>query len=177
MSEPPEELLTVAEVAAILKLNQQTVRNWIDSGFLPAIRIGAPGPDQAFRPRRAVGGDLHGRERLRRGDLGMRGPGAGRAGVNICSGCRLPPHRHRAPSRPALGRPRHRAPARHARRYRPVRGLGREHWPPPRRTVEIDPWQLAPGVLGRAKPTGWKGRPSASAKPRAGVAVRPRKIR
>jgi len=32
--------MTVAEVAAILKLNQQTVRNWIDSGFLPAIRIG-----------------------------------------------------------------------------------------------------------------------------------------
>jgi excisionase family DNA binding protein len=36
----PDELLTVAEVSAILKLNQQTVRNWIDSGFLPAIRIG-----------------------------------------------------------------------------------------------------------------------------------------
>jgi hypothetical protein len=27
--------LTVAEVAAILKLNQQTVRNWIDQGSLP----------------------------------------------------------------------------------------------------------------------------------------------
>jgi excisionase family DNA binding protein len=36
----PEELLTVAEVAGVLKLNQQTIRNWIDSGFLPAIRIG-----------------------------------------------------------------------------------------------------------------------------------------
>lgn len=36
----PDEFLTVAEVAAILKLNQQTVRNWIDSGFLPAMRIG-----------------------------------------------------------------------------------------------------------------------------------------
>lgn len=35
-----EELLTVAEVAATLKMNQQTIRNWIDSGFLPAIRIG-----------------------------------------------------------------------------------------------------------------------------------------
>ena len=32
--------MTVAEIAAILKLNQQTVRNWIDSGFLPAIRTG-----------------------------------------------------------------------------------------------------------------------------------------
>jgi excisionase family DNA binding protein len=36
----PDELLTVAEIAAELKMNQQTIRNWIDSGFLPAIRIG-----------------------------------------------------------------------------------------------------------------------------------------
>jgi excisionase family DNA binding protein len=35
-----DEFLTVARVAAILKLNQQTVRNWIDSGFLPAVRVG-----------------------------------------------------------------------------------------------------------------------------------------
>ena len=32
--------MTVAEVASILKLNQQTVRNWIDSGTLPALRVG-----------------------------------------------------------------------------------------------------------------------------------------
>jgi excisionase family DNA binding protein len=32
--------LTVAEVAATLKLNQQTVRNWIDQGSLPAVRVG-----------------------------------------------------------------------------------------------------------------------------------------
>jgi excisionase family DNA binding protein len=32
--------MTVAEVAEILKLNQQTVRNWIDQGSLPATRIG-----------------------------------------------------------------------------------------------------------------------------------------
>jgi excisionase family DNA binding protein len=32
--------MTVAEVAAILKLNQQTVRNWIDQGKLPAVHIG-----------------------------------------------------------------------------------------------------------------------------------------
>lgn len=37
---PDAEFLTVAEVAEILKLNQQTVRNWIDSGKLPAIRVG-----------------------------------------------------------------------------------------------------------------------------------------
>ena len=36
----PEEYLTVAEIAATLKLNQQTVRNWIDRGELPALRVG-----------------------------------------------------------------------------------------------------------------------------------------
>jgi excisionase family DNA binding protein len=34
------ELLTVAEVAAMLKLNQQTIRNWIDAGKLPYVRTG-----------------------------------------------------------------------------------------------------------------------------------------
>jgi excisionase family DNA binding protein len=38
--EPDESFLTVAEVAAMLKLNQQTVRNWIDQGSLPALRVG-----------------------------------------------------------------------------------------------------------------------------------------
>jgi excisionase family DNA binding protein len=33
--------LTVAEVAELLKLNQQTVRNWIDRGELEAVRVGA----------------------------------------------------------------------------------------------------------------------------------------
>jgi excisionase family DNA binding protein len=37
MTEPVDEFLTVAEVA---ELNQQTVRNWIDAGSLPAVRIG-----------------------------------------------------------------------------------------------------------------------------------------
>jgi excisionase family DNA binding protein len=36
----PEEPLTVVEIAAWLKMNQQSIRNWIDSGYLPAIRIG-----------------------------------------------------------------------------------------------------------------------------------------
>src|SRR6201999_3541118 len=39
-SDPDETYLTVAEVAGILKLNQQTVRNWIDQGSLPALRVG-----------------------------------------------------------------------------------------------------------------------------------------
>jgi excisionase family DNA binding protein len=35
-----ENYLTVAAVAEILKLNPQTVRNWIDQGSLPAIHVG-----------------------------------------------------------------------------------------------------------------------------------------
>ena len=40
MSLLDDEFLTVAEVAEILKLNPQTVRNWIDQGTLPALRVG-----------------------------------------------------------------------------------------------------------------------------------------
>jgi excisionase family DNA binding protein len=36
-----DEYLTVAEIASELKLNQQTVRNWIDRGQLRAVRLGA----------------------------------------------------------------------------------------------------------------------------------------
>jgi excisionase family DNA binding protein len=39
-AETDETFLTVAEVAEWLKLNQQTVRNWIDQGSLPAVRVG-----------------------------------------------------------------------------------------------------------------------------------------
>jgi len=39
-TDPDETYLTVAEVAETLKLNQQTVRNWIDQGSLPAMRVG-----------------------------------------------------------------------------------------------------------------------------------------
>jgi len=39
-AEPEDSFLTVAEVAETLKLNQQTVRNWIDQGSLPALRVG-----------------------------------------------------------------------------------------------------------------------------------------
>jgi excisionase family DNA binding protein len=35
-----ETFLTVAEIAEQLRLNQQTVRNWIDRGELSAIRVG-----------------------------------------------------------------------------------------------------------------------------------------
>jgi excisionase family DNA binding protein len=36
----PEEYMTVAEVAEILKLNQQTIRNMLDRGDLPFVRLG-----------------------------------------------------------------------------------------------------------------------------------------
>jgi excisionase family DNA binding protein len=39
-SDSADSFMTVAEVAGILKLNQQTVRNWIDQGSLPALRVG-----------------------------------------------------------------------------------------------------------------------------------------
>ena len=40
-SEPDnDEFLTVAEVAKLLKINEQTVRNWIDRGELAAVRAG-----------------------------------------------------------------------------------------------------------------------------------------
>ena len=32
--------MTVAEIAELLKLNPQTIRNWIDQGSLPAVRVG-----------------------------------------------------------------------------------------------------------------------------------------
>ncbi|MBV9197689.1 MAG: helix-turn-helix domain-containing protein [Solirubrobacterales bacterium] len=37
----PDEFLTVDDVAQLLKLNPQTVRNMIDRGELPAVRVGA----------------------------------------------------------------------------------------------------------------------------------------
>ena len=40
MTASDDEFLTVAEIAQILKLNQQTVRNWIENGTLPALRVG-----------------------------------------------------------------------------------------------------------------------------------------
>lgn len=37
---PVEQLLTVAEVAATLRLDPYTVRRWIGRGQLPAVRVG-----------------------------------------------------------------------------------------------------------------------------------------
>ena len=35
-----EPFLTVAEIAALLKVNPMTIRNWISSGELPAMHVG-----------------------------------------------------------------------------------------------------------------------------------------
>jgi putative molybdopterin biosynthesis protein len=35
-----QQFLTVQEIAGLLKLNSQTVRNWIGRGTLPAYRVG-----------------------------------------------------------------------------------------------------------------------------------------
>src|SRR5437588_702753 len=36
-----DEFLTVADIAELLKVNQQTVRNWVDRGELRVVRVGA----------------------------------------------------------------------------------------------------------------------------------------
>jgi excisionase family DNA binding protein len=42
-----DQLLTVPQVANEFQVTPQTIRNWIDSGVLPAVRVG-----RAFRLRR-----------------------------------------------------------------------------------------------------------------------------
>jgi excisionase family DNA binding protein len=44
---PDPKLLTVPQVAAELQVAAQTIRNWIDHGTLPAVRIG-----RAYRVKR-----------------------------------------------------------------------------------------------------------------------------
>ena len=38
---PIEEYLTVAEAAALIRVNRSTIRRWISAGMLPASRVGA----------------------------------------------------------------------------------------------------------------------------------------
>jgi excisionase family DNA binding protein len=58
-----ETYWTVAELAERLRLNQQTLRNWIEQGSLPAVRIG--------RRVRVLNSDF---ERLVAGPAGNQGP-------------------------------------------------------------------------------------------------------
>jgi excisionase family DNA binding protein len=70
-----ESYLTVAEVAGLLKLNQQTVRNWIDQGSLPALRVG-----RRVRIRRS---DL---EQVLEAGSTVGGQNAGPSGADFWSG-------------------------------------------------------------------------------------------
>ncbi|MGB0094410.1 MAG: helix-turn-helix domain-containing protein [Solirubrobacteraceae bacterium] len=77
-----DEFLTVAEVAEMLKLNQQTVRNWIDQGSLPAYHVGRRVRVSRADFDRLVGAGLPRRRvSARPGSaaehLGRRGPAAG----------------------------------------------------------------------------------------------------
>ena len=69
-----EAFLTVAEVAELLKLNQQTVRNWIDQGSMPAIRIGRRVRIKKSDLDRVLASGYQGPPALRDPDLG--GPSA-----------------------------------------------------------------------------------------------------
>ena len=40
MNASGDDVLTVADIARILRLNEPTVRNWIDQGSLPAFHVG-----------------------------------------------------------------------------------------------------------------------------------------
>lgn len=47
-----DEWLTVQEVAALLKVNEETVRRWIRNGELPVLALGGS-PRAGYRIRRA----------------------------------------------------------------------------------------------------------------------------
>ena len=46
LATPDRQLLTVPQVASAFQVTAQTIRNWIDHGTLPAVRVG-----RAFRVR------------------------------------------------------------------------------------------------------------------------------
>ena len=69
-----ERFLTVADVAELLKLNQQTVRNWIDQGSMPAFRIGRRVRIKKSDLDRVLASGYQGPPALRDPDLG--GPSA-----------------------------------------------------------------------------------------------------
>jgi excisionase family DNA binding protein len=113
---PPDvddEFLTVAEVAAILKLNQQTIRNWIDQGSLAALRsiVGRPsraGPAPRPRPadRRRRGGVTrgradHARRGRREGGVARRPAVLGRRIALRCTTLDNPVYDHRPGKNPA----------------------------------------------------------------------------
>lgn len=54
MAEQAEELLTVQEVAGILRVDQTTVRRWIKEGTLASIRLPHRGKREVHRVRRSA---------------------------------------------------------------------------------------------------------------------------
>jgi excisionase family DNA binding protein len=60
----PPPLLTVPQVAAEFQVTAQTIRNWIDQGVLPAVRVG-----RAFRIKRSDVDALLDRAELDSGSL------------------------------------------------------------------------------------------------------------
>jgi len=54
MAERTEELLTVREVASILRVDETTVRRWIKDGALDAIKLPHEGKRVTHRVRRST---------------------------------------------------------------------------------------------------------------------------
>ena len=54
MAEKTEELLTVREVASILRVDETTVRRWIKEGTLDAIKLPHEGKRVTHRVRRST---------------------------------------------------------------------------------------------------------------------------
>ncbi len=54
MAETMEELLTVQEVAARLRVNEATVRRWIKNGALEAVKLPHRGKREVYRVKRST---------------------------------------------------------------------------------------------------------------------------
>jgi excisionase family DNA binding protein len=54
MNASPEDLLTVGEVAKLLRVHDSTVRRWIKAGVLEAILLPRRGSHQIYRIRRST---------------------------------------------------------------------------------------------------------------------------
>jgi len=62
-----DRLLTVPQVADEFQVTAQTIRNWIDSGVLPAVQVG-----RAFRIKRSDVDELLDRAKAESGSLATR---------------------------------------------------------------------------------------------------------
>jgi excisionase family DNA binding protein len=54
MLEKIERLLTVSEVADVLRVDETTIRRWIKSGLLEAITLPHPGKRQSYRVKQST---------------------------------------------------------------------------------------------------------------------------